>query len=73
MAVKGGKCSMFETKNGPVYEPVNPTLRSFYEVLKKHSPSLEGSRVFEDLVDVYEALDFDTKGEKTNEPIIRAV
>lgn len=63
----------FETKNGPVYRPSNQILNSLYEVLKKHAPSLEGSRVFDDLVEVYETLDFDMKGVKTNESVIRAV
>ncbi|MEK4150022.1 hypothetical protein NST02_23550 [Robertmurraya sp. FSL W8-0741] len=63
----------FETKKGIVYEPKNPELKSLYEVLKKNAPVLDGSRVFEELVEVYEALDFDLKEEKTNEPIVRAI
>ncbi|MED5101106.1 hypothetical protein NST77_23065 [Niallia sp. FSL W8-0177] len=54
----------FETKNGPVYEPANPILNSLYKVLKKNAPVLDGSRVFEDLVETYEALVADLKEEK---------
>lgn len=63
----------FDTPNGPVYEPENPMLRSLYETLKKHAPSLAGSRAFEDLKEVYEALELDMRGEKEHEPINRAV
>jgi hypothetical protein len=63
----------FDTKKGSVFEPINPELKSFYEVLKKNAPVLDGSRVFEDLVEVYESLDIDLREEKVNEPIIRAV
>lgn len=62
----------FDTKKGPVYEPKNPVLRSLYEVLKKNEPVLGGSRLFEDLVDVYETLDFDLKEEKTNVKTVKA-
>lgn len=51
----------FDTPNGPVFEPENPMLRSFYEALKKHAPSLAGSRAFEDMKEVYEALEFDMR------------
>ncbi|WP_339161734.1 hypothetical protein [Siminovitchia sp. FSL W7-1587] len=63
----------FETPSGSVYEPENPMLRSFYEALKKHAPTLAGSPVFEDFKEVYEALEFDMRGEKSNEPTITAV
>ena len=51
----------FETSRGPVYEPDNKMLQGLYEVLKKNEPVLGGSRVFEDLVDVFETLDADLK------------
>lgn len=54
----------FDTKNGHVYEPDNRVLLSFYETLKKLAPTLNGSPVFDDLVDVYETLDFDLKEDK---------
>ncbi|KAB2335052.1 hypothetical protein [Bacillus mesophilum] len=53
----------FETKNGTVYEPVNPILTSLFNTLKKNAPVLDGSRVFEDLVEAYETLDQDLKEE----------
>ena len=51
----------FDTPNGPVYEPENPMLRSFYETLKELAPMQAGSRQFEKLVEVYEALEFDMR------------
>lgn len=63
----------FNTKKGPVYEPENTELRSLYDVIKKHAISLDGSPVFEELVEVYKTLDVDLKEDKANEPVIRAV
>jgi len=63
----------FDSKNGTVYEPGNPILKSFYEALKKHEPSISGSRFFEDLKEVYETLDQDLKEDIIDEPISRAV
>lgn len=63
---------MFETKKGPVYEPINPELQSLYEVLKKNALVLDGSRVFEDLVEVYETLEMDLKGELNNDQTIKS-
>jgi len=51
----------FDTKKGTVYPPENQMLNSFYEVLKKHAPSLDGSRAFEDMKEVYEALEYDMR------------
>lgn len=63
----------FYVSNGIVYEPQNKMLRSFYEALKKHAPSLGGSRAFEDLIDAYEALEYDMREEIQDESTIRAV
>ncbi|WP_374717916.1 hypothetical protein [Neobacillus sp.] len=51
----------FDTKKGPVYEPENQLLSNLYKVLEKHAPILEGSRLFEDLVEVYEDLEMNLK------------
>jgi hypothetical protein len=62
----------FETKNGPVYEPNNPVLNGLYEVLKKNAPVLDGSRLFQDLVDVYESLNMDLKEEPIDGKTIKS-
>jgi len=62
----------FETKNGPVYEPGNQVLNGMYKLLEKHAPSLSGSRLFEDLVDVYESLNMDLKEENTRGKTVKA-
>lgn len=49
----------FETKNRFVCSPENPSLTSFYKVLEKYAPVIGDSRLFDDLVDIYETLDFD--------------
>jgi len=61
----------FDTKNGPVYEPENEMLIHFYEILKRHAPSLSGSRAFDDLVEVYQALELDMREEANNGKTIK--
>lgn len=63
----------FETDKGTVWEPENKELKSLYSVLEKHAPSLSGSRLFDELIEVYETLDSDLKEAEGNEPVIRAV
>jgi hypothetical protein len=54
----------FDTKNGIVYAPDNQSLNGLYELIKKHQDTLGNSRFYEDLIDVYETLDFDLKEDK---------
>ncbi|MEX3715413.1 hypothetical protein ABFV99_23865 [Cytobacillus horneckiae] len=63
----------FDTDRGPIYEPENQELKSFYNVLKKVEPTIGGSKLFNDLLEVYEALEYDLKEAEGNEPVIRAV
>lgn len=62
----------FDIKGGAVFEPKEPKLLPLYRLLEKHAPALDGSLLFEDLVEVYESLEMDLK-EEENEPISRAV
>lgn len=55
----------FDTPNGPVFEPENPMLRSFYEALKKHAPTFAGCSAYDDFLKAYEALEYDTRKEKS--------
>lgn len=57
----------FNTPKGLVWEPTNPMLRSFYEALEELAPTLAGSPAFDNLVEVYEALEFDMREESENE------
>lgn len=63
----------FETDKKTVWEPENQELKSLYAVLEKHAPSLSGSKLFDELIEVYETLDSDLKEAEANEPVIRAV
>ncbi len=47
----------FETKHKTVFSPKNSLLDELYRYLEKQAPVIGDSRLFEDLVDVYEALD----------------
>lgn len=49
----------FDTKNRTIYSPENPTLVTFYRLLEKYAPAIGDSPLFDDLVNVYETLDFD--------------
>lgn len=44
-----------QKKNETVYDHTKE-LRSFYEVLKKYSKALAGSRIYEDLLEAYEEV-----------------
>lgn len=45
--------SLDTKERGIVYEPLNPLNLPLYETLKKYQSSLDGSRVYDDLIDVY--------------------
>ena len=38
---------------GIVEEPTNPVLISFFNFLEKHQAALDGSRLYDDLLDIY--------------------
>lgn len=50
---------MLETKSGVIYGPTTEATLSIFEWLKKHQTTLEGSRAYEDMKEVYETLEFD--------------
>ncbi|MBS4172085.1 hypothetical protein [Bacillus sp. FJAT-49736] len=50
---------MIETKFGPIYEPENSEVRPLFEWLKKYQPTLDGSRAYSDVADIYLSLEFD--------------
>lgn len=65
---------MIDTKSrGFIYGPSNPVNKPLYEFLEKHQAALDGSRLYEDLIDIYLSQEFDLKEEKTHESINRAV
>lgn len=65
----------FESKtHGFVYEPTNPINKPLFAFLYEHHSSLGGSRMFDDLIEVYQSQELDLKEEeKSHEPIVRAV
>lgn len=56
--MRGGKV-VLETKNGLIYEPTSSVNKSIFEWLKKHQATLEGSRAYEDMKEIYETLEYD--------------
>lgn len=50
---------MLETKSGVIYGPTTNVTASIFEWLKKHQATLEGSRAYEDMKEIYETLEFD--------------
>ncbi|PTY84527.1 hypothetical protein B5V91_13290 [Heyndrickxia sporothermodurans] len=55
---------MFDTKDGPIYEPTTSVTESIYKWLKKHQATLDGSRAYEEMKEIYETLDFDFRQNK---------
>ena len=61
-----------ETMNkGFVYEPSNPSNRPLFDFLCKHQTHLDGSHMYEDLIDIYESQEFDYKEDQRNANIVR--
>lgn len=54
----------FETKHKTVFSPKNSLLDELYRYLEKNAPVIGDSRLFEDLVEVYESLDEEMEGNK---------
>lgn len=50
---------MIETQFGPIYEPVHDESRMIYDWLVRFQHALDGSRAYEDMVKIYQALEFD--------------
>ncbi|MBY0122190.1 hypothetical protein [Bacillus sp. S/N-304-OC-R1] len=50
---------MFETKSGVIYEPTTSVSQSVFDWLKNHQSTLEGSRAYEDMKEIYETLEYD--------------
>ncbi|MDQ0176030.1 hypothetical protein [Bacillus chungangensis] len=62
-----------DTSRGMIHEPVNPINKPLFNFLEKYQPSLDGSRLYDDLIDVYLSQEIDLKEEIEYEPIDRAV
>lgn len=56
-------------ERGFVYEPINPVNLLLYQFLEKHQSTLDGSRMYDDLIDVYLNLEEVYKEEVNNELI----
>jgi hypothetical protein len=50
---------LIESKHGPIYEPIHLESKPLYEWIKKYQPTLDGSRAYSDIVDIYLSLEFD--------------
>ena len=63
-----------DTKNkGLVYEPENISNRPLYTFLKRHQATLDGSRMYEDLIDIYESQEMDYKEDMKIERTYRSI
>ncbi|MDE3837902.1 hypothetical protein C0966_00570 [Bacillus methanolicus] len=53
-----------DTKSrGLIYEPANPVNRPLFDFLSKYQSTLDGSRLYDDLIDIYLTQEFDLKNE----------
>ena len=50
-------------ERGLLNEPANPSNLPLYNTLKKYQPTLDGSNVYDDLIDVYINQELDYKEE----------
>lgn len=53
----------FNTKKGAIFSPEDEKLLPFYNLLEKYQGTLDGSQVYADMVEVYEAIEMDLKEE----------
>lgn len=65
---KGDSRLNIDTKHrGMIYEPVNPSNLPLFVFLNKYNASLDGSRLYDDLIDVYFSQELDYKEGLSNE------
>ena len=57
----------FDSKNRTVFSPQSVVLEPLYKLLEKYQSTLSGSKIFDDMVETYEYLDFVLKDVKSNE------
>jgi hypothetical protein len=63
-----------DTKSrGLIYEPINPVNKPLFYFLSKYQSTLDGSRLYDDLIDIYLTQEFDLKGVEKNESISRTI
>lgn len=48
-------------ERGLILEPLNPDNKPLFHFIVKYQPTLDGSRLFDDLIDVYQAQEFEEK------------
>lgn len=56
----------FNRKKGAIFSPEDSKLVPFYNLLEKHQKSLDGSELYEEMVEIYEGLETDLREEKEN-------
>ncbi|MEI5909423.1 hypothetical protein WAK64_20555 [Bacillus spongiae] len=61
---KEEKQPYFTNKNGMTFEPTHSILQDLYKHIEKYNSVLGGSRFYDDLIDIYETIDFDLKEDK---------
>lgn len=60
---------MINTKSGVIYEPTTPVSQAVYYWLKRHQHTLDGSRAYEEMVELYEVLEYDF-GRKSKKEVV---
>lgn len=60
-------------ERGLILEPMNPVNRPLFDFIAKYQTTLDGSRLFDDLIDVYVSQELDYKEEVFNESTSRAI
>lgn len=58
-------------ERGLILEPMNPENKPLFDVLVKYQSTIDGSRLYDDLIDVYENQELDyhlERSKKSQEP-----
>lgn len=56
-------------ERGLILEPMNPANKPLFEFIAKYQPVMDGSKLFDDLIDVYVNQELDYKEAMNNELI----
>jgi hypothetical protein len=61
---KGGAIMYLDTKQGLIYEPKNPEAVPIFNWLHRYQEALDGSDAYNQMIEIYELLEFDLNEKK---------
>jgi hypothetical protein len=61
---KGGATMYLDTKQGHIHEPRNPEAVPIFKWLHRYQEALDGSDAYNQMIEIYESLEFDLSEKK---------